>query len=252
MATCLCATIHQLAQQPDEIRARELTIDLNAHLRDLCIVLAQSKALARSVQYKVTPVNERINKALSVRKLDLKHVQSIQERFADDVAGFWGSQDTGVTLRDLRRRITCVVVFLRSTVDPQQPVPARIVTLFNGKWNYEEVRHAGRKYLKIARKLGGLGAILELPLSIPHSTKVARILNSRRHLTTNRYERYLGLDDYEIFQHFQSIGIGGNTYTNLLQRLILHLFQGEAISTVRRYRYVLIVARRDVSPLVTL
>lgn len=174
MAACLCTTVHQLAQHPDETRASELAAELDAHFRDLRVVLAQSKALARSLQYRITPVNERTNKAFFVNELDLTPVNSIHERFGEDVEGFWASEDTDVTLCDLRRRIACVVVFLRSTVDPHAPVPPSIVSIFKAQSNYAEIRNAGRKYIKVSRRLGGLGSILGLPLSIPHSTQVYR------------------------------------------------------------------------------
>lgn len=170
MTACLCTTVHDLARRPDETRARELAADLDAHFRDLRVVLAQSKALAREIHFRVTPINERTNKAFFVNELDLKPIDAVHERFEEDVEGFWTTEDADTSLHDLRRRIACVVVFLRSTVDPQAAIPPHIVNVFKAQSNYSELRHAGRKYIKIARKLGFLGSMLSLPLSIPHST----------------------------------------------------------------------------------
>lgn len=41
------------------------------------------------------------------------------------------------------------------------------------------------------------------------------------------YERYLSLEDEEVFSHLRSIGATHGNYTSLVQGLILHQLQGE-------------------------
>ncbi|KAJ3945960.1 uncharacterized protein N0V96_004310 [Colletotrichum fioriniae] len=156
-------------KQYDEDRARELIPALNSHLEDVRRLLAKSKALSRDVQYQITPRNQRTNKALSVDSIDLAPVKQIYEVFSENVDGFWVASDDRVNA-DLRRRLACIVIFLRSKLDPEASVPPHIAKPFHGQTNYADIRNSGRKYIQIARKLGGLGSILWLPLDIPPST----------------------------------------------------------------------------------
>ncbi|KAJ4123923.1 major facilitator super [Fusarium oxysporum] len=180
METCLCRTIHTLAKDYDVVQAKELIPALNRHLEDLRQFLAQAKSLSRQVQYQITPRNQRTDKALFVDSVDLTPVDRVCSRFDNDVNGFWAGSDDHVHL-ELRRRLACVVIFLRSKLDAQMLAPPQVVEEFPGAQNPTDMRNAGRKYVQIAQRLGGVGAIFWLPLNIPPST----------------YERYLGIDDNE-------------------------------------------------------
>jgi hypothetical protein len=63
-----------------------------------------------------------------------------------------------------------MVIFLRSIVDVQAPIPSDIDRLFQGKYKFTEMRNAGRKYIKISKKLGDLGSIFWLPTTVPYTT----------------------------------------------------------------------------------
>lgn len=166
---CLCSAVHILAKHHDEARARDLIPALNRHLKDLRVLLTTSKSLHCGVQYQIRPRNERKNKALLVDSVNLAPVDQLWGVFREDVDRFWVGSTSSVHTQ-LRRRLACVVVFLRSMLEAQAAVPPHIAQLFPEPLNYADVRNAGRKYIKIARKVGGLGAICWLPLDIPHST----------------------------------------------------------------------------------
>ncbi|KAF4458607.1 mfs multidrug transporter [Fusarium albosuccineum] len=203
MATCICSAVRLLAEQYDENRARELIPSLNCHLKDLRTVLAQSKSLTREVQYRITSINDRTSRAFFVDKIDLEPIYELYRRFGDNLEGVWTAPDNHVH-PDLRRRLACVVVFLRSKLDSHM-VPPQIARVFPGQKSFTDIRNSGRKYIKIARKLGGFGSILWLPLDIPPST----------------YERYLNIDDEEVFTHLKSLCPEAQDYTHAVQRLIL-------------------------------
>ncbi|OBR09148.1 ABC multidrug transporter [Colletotrichum higginsianum IMI 349063] len=203
-ATCICSSIQLLAKGHDEDSARALIPALNCHLEDLRRLLAQSKSLSRDVRYRVTPRNERTGRVLSVTSAHIAPVNRIRELFGDTVGEFWVSSDGRVST-ELRRRLACVVIFLRSKLSSQASVPPQLAGIFHKNYNYTDIRNCGSKYLQIARKLGGLGSILWLPLDIPSST----------------YERYLNLDDEEVFHHLASLTPRYEDYTALVQRLIL-------------------------------
>lgn len=175
-STCLCSAIHELAQRPDETQAAALIPALKRHLKDLQSLLSRSRTVSREVPFRITSSNDRVERALLVDSLDLRPVSHVYDRALGDPEWFWDAQDT---LGDkavqsvhaaIRRRFACIVVFLRSVLDVRAPVPSVIVKVLQGKYNYEEIRNAGRKYLKIARKLGGLGSLFWLPTDIPHTT----------------------------------------------------------------------------------
>lgn len=169
METCLCSAIHALAKEYDEVQAKELIPALNNHLKDLRHFLAQAKSLNRSIQYQITPRNQRTNKALFVDSVDLTPINRLCQRFNQDVDGFWAGSDDRVHL-ELRRRLACVVVFLLSKLDAQVLASPQIVDVLPGVQNFTDVRNSGRKYVQISQKLGGIGAIFWLPLNIPPST----------------------------------------------------------------------------------
>jgi hypothetical protein len=171
---CLCGTARGLVKDYDEGRAQSLIPALNCHLRDLRTLLARSKSLTREVQYRITPNTQRTMKALYVDSVNLGPVDQVCERFTDDAEGFWRTAPSDDVVHvELRRRLACVVIFLRSKLDAEVWVPPEVATVFQGQQqqqNFTDIRHSGRKYIKIARKLGGLGSLFWLPLEIPPST----------------------------------------------------------------------------------
>ncbi|KAI8300079.1 ABC transporter [Colletotrichum sp. SAR11_240] len=211
-AVCLCSSVRLLSNQYDESQARNLIPALNRHLEDLRRLLAQSKSLSRDVQFHVTPRNQRTSKALAVDSLDLTPVNQVREQFRENIDGFWAVSDNRVPA-ELRRRLACVVIFLRSKLDAQVLVPPQVAEIFPGQHNYSDIRNSGRKYIQIARKLGGLGAILWLPLDVPPST----------------YERYLNIDDEEVFSHLLNLSPRYEDYTAFVQRLILSQLRDPAL-----------------------
>lgn len=171
MDGCLCNTIHTLAKDYNEAQAIELIPALNRHLEDLRQFLAKASSLSRHVQYQITPRNQRTGKALFVDKVDLTPVDRVFSRFENGVIGFWADSDDRVHL-ELRRRLACVVIFLRSKLDPQILAPPQVAEVFPGARSFTDLRNAGRKYVQIAQRLGGVGAIFWLPLNVPASTYV--------------------------------------------------------------------------------
>lgn len=171
MSSCLCESVRRLAADFDEQQARDLVPSLNLHLRHLQSLLTQLRGLglARDIKYVITASNQRAVKALSVDSVDLGPIDQIYDRFKDNFDGFWENSEDPIQ-KEVRRRIACVVIFLRSKLDAFASVPSQIASAFQGSQNYADGRHAGRKYLKIARKLGDIGSLFWLPLDIPHST----------------------------------------------------------------------------------
>lgn len=172
MNTCLCETVCRLASEFNQSQAKDLIPALNAHLRQLQGILAQLRGLglARDVKYAVTVSNQRADKVLSVDSVDLRPVDRVCAKFRGDPDNFWTPTDDDCVHKELRRRIACVVIFLRSKLEPLATLPPTIANAFHGPQNYIELRHAGRKYLKIARKLGDIGSLFWLPHDIPQST----------------------------------------------------------------------------------
>lgn len=165
---CLCVSIRRLADSFDEGEAKLLSSELNKHLAAIRSILAKSKALARDVRYQVVPNNQRTMKILSVQSVDTLRVTQICDTFRDDMGAFWAPSDDLVHA-ELRRRLACVVIFLSSKLEAKDVVPPRIAGLVQGV-RISELRYAGRKYIKMARKLGGIGAVFWLPMEIPAST----------------------------------------------------------------------------------
>ncbi|KAK6209140.1 hypothetical protein LQW54_006594 [Pestalotiopsis sp. IQ-011] len=173
MGTCICSSVHHLAESYDEDRARSLVSALNSHLKDLSDLLSQSRLLCREVQYRITPINQLTTKVLSVESVDRTPVDQVCERFREDSEGFWSESAVADGVHsELRRRLACVVIFLRSKLNAQAAVPPQIANVFSGQPDNTNFRNFGRKYIHIARKLGSIGAIFWLPLSIGHSTSV--------------------------------------------------------------------------------
>ncbi|KAF4973681.1 hypothetical protein FSARC_70 [Fusarium sarcochroum] len=214
METCLCSAVHTLAKEYDEVQARELIPALNRHLKDLRHFLAQSKSLSRDVHYQITPRSQRTDKALFVDSVDLTPVNQVSQRFDQDVDGFWAGSDDRVHT-ELRRRLACVVIFLRSKLGAQALASPQVAEVFHGQPNFTDMRNPGRKYIQISQKLGGIGAIFWLPLNIPPST----------------YERYLSIDDEEVFGHLLSLNPAFQGYNDLVQRLILSQIRDPSLPT---------------------
>ncbi|KAH7311540.1 hypothetical protein B0I35DRAFT_357406 [Stachybotrys elegans] len=204
MDACVCANIKTLSTEYDDTQARALAPLLNTLLGQVQVLLSQYKSLARQVQYRITPTKQRTTKALDVKAIDPVPLNRLRERYVNDVDAFW-LQPTDPAHVELRRRLACVVIFLRSRLEAGVLVPPVIANIFEKQQNYEDVRGYGKKYIKIARKLGGLGSIFWLPFDIPPST----------------YERYLNMDDEKIFNHLRSLKPRFENYTLLVQRLTL-------------------------------
>ncbi|KAI8651474.1 hypothetical protein NCS55_01392300 [Fusarium keratoplasticum] len=199
---CLCSTVRHLAAEFDPDEAMGLVSDLNKHLAAVRAILSKSKPLAREVRYQVVPNNHRTMKILSVQSVDVGGVDQLYNRFKDHVQDFWGCSENNLH-QELRRRLACVTIFLRSKLDSEAWVSAGVSGFVQGQ-KPSELRYAGNKYIKIARKLGGIGSILWLPLEVPSST----------------WERYLNIDDEEVFDHLRSIGSNIPNYDSFVQRLI--------------------------------
>ncbi|KAF4500835.1 nb-arc domain containing protein, partial [Fusarium agapanthi] len=165
---------------------------------------AQASSLSRQVQYQIIPRNQRTKKALFVDKVDLTPVDRVFARFEKDVTGFWAGSDDRVHL-ELRRRLACVVIFLRSKLGAQILAPPQVAEVFPGVRSFTDLRSPGRKYDQIAQRLGGVEAIFWLPLDVPAST----------------YERYLSVDDEEVVTHLSFLKPSFQNYNELVQRLVL-------------------------------
>lgn len=163
---CLCSEIRDLAESPSMGDVSRLGPGLNKHLADVRTILTKSKPLSRDMRYQVVPNNQRTMKILNTLSTDLTKANEAFHRFRGDFEGFWQSSDVQP---ELRRRLGCVVVFLRSKLDSQNWIPANMAAFFHGQ-KPSELRYAGKKYIKMARRLGGVGSMLWLPLDVPSST----------------------------------------------------------------------------------
>lgn len=214
--SCICSKLRQLVRDDDDSPANAKSLaatlapELNAFLGDLRTLLSRSKSLSRHVDYQIIPCNQRTMKALVVESVNLAPVDTMCTRFRDDAASFWSISGEKSGEKDgvhsgLHRRLLCTVVFLRSklnVLDSASIPPQK---------NCTELRNAGRKYIKIARKLGSLGALFWLPLDIPHST----------------YERYLNMDDEPVFDHLKMLAPPENDqhrYSDIVRQLLLSQF----------------------------
>ncbi|KAH7140283.1 hypothetical protein B0J13DRAFT_477396 [Dactylonectria estremocensis] len=228
---CLCSNIRQLADDSGECNTKIDASDLTKHLAAIRSILARSKPLARDVGYQVVPVNQRTSKILSAKPIDIGKVDKICNLFDGDLAGFWNSTAVDALHAELRRRLACVSIFLKSKIDPQNEenwVSPRISALFQAA-KTSELRYAGKKYIKIARKLSGIGSLFWLPLDIPSST----------------YERYLNMDDEEAFGHLQSIGTHAPNYDDFVQRMLTALLSD---STSKLSYYNLFTEHAEILP----
>ncbi|KAI5455617.1 hypothetical protein BGZ63DRAFT_518964 [Mariannaea sp. PMI_226] len=205
---CLCNEVRQLADLFDENEAKRLTSDLNKHLATIRAILGKSKALARDVRYQVVLNNQRTMKILSIRDSDITRANQIYRKYKDNIKGFWVSSNDLVHA-ELRRRLACVSIYLLSKMNAAEQVPPIVADLVRGA-KLSELRYAGRKYIKIARKLGSIGSIIWLPLDVPAST----------------YERYLSMDDEEAFAHLQLLGVNAPDYTYFVQHLVSYQLTG--------------------------
>ncbi|KAH7129084.1 hypothetical protein EDB81DRAFT_697144 [Dactylonectria macrodidyma] len=230
---CLCSSIRQLADNSGECNTKIDASELTTHLAAIRFILTRSKPLARDVGYQVVPVNQRTSKILSAKPIDTERVNKICDLFNGDLAGFWSSSAVDVLHAELRRRLACVSIFLRSKVDLQNQnednwISPNISGLYQAA-KMSELRYAGKKYIKIARKLGGMGSLFWLPLDIPSST----------------YERYLNMDDEEAFGHLQSVGSRAPNYDDFVQRMLTTLISD---STSKLSYYNLFTEHADILP----
>jgi hypothetical protein len=116
----------------------------------------------------VVPNNQRTMKILNVPAIDYTKANQLHQHLLDSVSALWGASAIEVHA-ELRRRLACIIIFLRSRLDTDGWLTADISGVVQGQ-KLSELRFAGRKYIKIARKLGGIGAVLWLPLDVPSST----------------------------------------------------------------------------------
>lgn len=171
MQECVCTTVERLSNDFDENRTVEFVSALNKHLEQLRALLAQSKSLSRDVQYQIIPNNLRISKVVSIQSIDFSPINRVYEKFTGDPDSFWEHSEDSAHV-ELRRRLICVILFLRSKLESDAAVPPRVARLLQGQNSYTELKNAGRKYIKIGRKLGTIGCLFWLPLDIPPSTSV--------------------------------------------------------------------------------
>lgn len=176
MNPCICLSVQRLAESPDEHRAEAIIAAINDHLADLHRVLTQSKALSRHVRYRITPSNHRTSKASQIDSIDLAEAQRLFVRFGHDgpdgPEAFWTVAANDHVHPHLRRRLATVAVYIRSRINMESVARPELVQILNGQQDAQDVRNAGRKYVKIARKLGGFGALAWLPSSMAPSTYV--------------------------------------------------------------------------------
>ncbi|KAF5989559.1 ABC multidrug transporter [Fusarium bulbicola] len=201
MDDCICNKIYTLAKDYNEVQSKELIPALNRHLEHLRQFLAQASSLSRQVQHQIIPRNQRTEKALFIDKVNLAPVDRVFSRFENDVTGFWVGSDDRVHL-ELRRRLACVVIFLRSKLGAEILAPPQVAEVFPGVQSFTDLRNPGRKYVQIAQRLGGVGALFWLPLDVPAST-------------------YLSVDDDEVFTHLSSLKPSFRNYNEFAQRLVL-------------------------------
>lgn len=163
---CLCNEIRQLVESPNLGDVSHLALGLNKHLSDVRSVLAKSKPLTRDMRSQVVPNNQRTMKILNTSSIHLARANATYNEFPGDFDGFWESSNVPT---DLRRRLGCVIVFLRSKLDAKNWISPTMEAFFRGQ-KHSELRYAGKKYIKMARRLGGIGSMLWLPLDVPSST----------------------------------------------------------------------------------
>ncbi|KAM0345664.1 hypothetical protein ACHAPU_006318 [Fusarium lateritium] len=199
---CSCTGINQLIDNFDPNKSADLASRLNKHLEALRTILVRNKSLSKEVRYQIIPSNQRTAKILSLQPLGYGKVRQLHDSFADDTKSFWTTPGD-VFHQELRRRIACMTIFLRSKLDDKLWMSQDVANIIQGR-TLSELRYAGSKYIKIARRLGGVGSILWLPTAVPAST----------------YERYLNMDDSEAFDHIQSIGADAPNLHHFVQRLI--------------------------------
>ncbi|UZP41724.1 hypothetical protein NXS19_009540 [Fusarium pseudograminearum] len=176
---CFCKHLDQLIDNFDPSSTARLASSLNKHLEAIRSILAKNKSLS---------------KEFGTRKL--------HDTLQNDTKAFWASNDDS-SLQELRRRVACMTIFLRSKINDDAWIAEDVAAVAKGR-TLSELRYAGSKYIKIARKLGGVGSILWLPLEVPAST----------------YERYLNMDDAEAFEHLKNIGSEAPDLTLFVQHLI--------------------------------
>ncbi|KAG8669371.1 hypothetical protein FPOAC1_008765 [Fusarium poae] len=199
---CFCKHLDQLIDNFDPSSTARFASNLNKHLEAIRSILAKNKSLSKEVRYQVIPSNQRTAKILSLQSITFDRVRKLHDTLQSDTKAFWTSKDDSL-LQELRRRVACVTIFLRSKVNDDAWIANDVAAVVKGR-TLSELRYAGNKYIKIARKLGGVGSILWLPLEVPAST----------------YERYLNMDDTEAFDHLHNLGSEAPDLNYFVQSLI--------------------------------
>ncbi|KAH6949281.1 hypothetical protein DER45DRAFT_580998 [Fusarium avenaceum] len=200
---CLCSSINQLIDNFDPSQAATLGTGLNKHLEAIRSILARNKVLSKEVRYQIIPSNQRTAKILSLQAHDFGRVRKLHDAFKDNTRSFWTVPGDALH-QELRRRVACATIFLRSKLDDNAWMSQDVSNVIQAR-TLSELRYAGNKYIKIARRLGGIGSILWLPTEVPAST----------------YERYLNMDDNEAFDHIQNISTDAPNLDTFVQRLLL-------------------------------
>lgn len=168
---CICTIISRLTKKFNEREANLVASDLNKHLAAIRSVTAKSKSFARNVHYEVKERNTRPAKILSIEIPDTTPQKRILERFRDNPKAFW-QPPVDDAHAQLGRRLACVTIYLLSKLDDRSAAPSGIA-MFIQKPITDTERYAGKRYIDIARQLGGIGAVFCLPLEIPYSTSVS-------------------------------------------------------------------------------
>lgn len=165
---CLCSAIRDLTDDYDQARATSLASELNLHLGAIRRLLAKFKPLSRDIGYQVVPNNPRTSKIFAIQSVDHETPAQICRVYGEDLQSFF-TADGGLAYQEVRRRLACIVIYLRSTQSTEGWVSADIADLVKGQ-KLQELRYAGRKYIKMGRRLGGVGSMLWLPTHVPSST----------------------------------------------------------------------------------
>lgn len=169
---CICGRIGQLAERFNEKETKPLVSELNRHLATIESIVNKSKSLARYVLYDIRPKFKRSKKILSITTANTTPQKQIFERFRSNPEAFWQCDDDDSCMQ-LGRRLACITIYLLSRLDSKSELPASIARFVPEPASHTEYRYAGKRYLEIARQVGGLGTVLCLPLEIPYSTLVS-------------------------------------------------------------------------------
>ena len=165
---CLCDQVRALANNFNELEAKRLIVHLNVHLRAVRNLYTKSKSFASALRYEVRDKKQRTSKILSLQTVDTTRQEETLQSFQDNPSGFWQRTDD-VTHSELGRRLACVVAYLRHQLFKNVQNTSS-VSVFAPDAKNADLRGAGKKFIVITRRLGGIGSLFCLPLDIPSST----------------------------------------------------------------------------------